>query len=104
MLREEQSDPIHEHQVLREEPSGPIHEHHGFFERILHHGSHSKSKGKENDLGHESEAKDPQQPQKTESEMDKFKDDLTEHENKFKDYIKKDEEADEDGHTYADLM
>ncbi|KAJ5703707.1 hypothetical protein N7493_011632 [Penicillium malachiteum] len=75
----------------------------GFFERILHPSSH-KTKPDDKEHAHESEAKNPQQSSKQESEMDKFKDDLKEHENKFKDYIHKDEQLDEDGHTYAGLM
>ncbi|KAJ6008056.1 hypothetical protein N7540_012032 [Penicillium herquei] len=75
----------------------------GFFDRILHPSSH-KTKTEDKELGHESEAKNPLQPEKQESEMDKFKDDLKEHENKFKAYIHKDEELDEYGNTYAGLM
>ncbi|KAJ5721052.1 uncharacterized protein N7483_008986 [Penicillium malachiteum] len=75
----------------------------GFFERFLRPSSH-KTKTEDKEYGHESEAKNPTQPQKQESEMEKLKDDLKEHEKKFKDYIHKDEELNEDGHIYAGLM
>ncbi|KAJ5195275.1 uncharacterized protein N7498_008713 [Penicillium cinerascens] len=70
----QESNPVHEH------------EHEGFFERILHH--HKNKDCKHHD-------KDSQQPQdkKEEGEMDKMKD-----------YLHKDEQLEEEGHEYGDLM
>ena len=74
--------------------SNPSQEHEGFFERILHHhegnkDSHSKDKDDQHDK------MDSQQPQtqNKEGEMDKMKD-----------YLHKDEELEEEGHEYGDLM
>lgn len=61
------------------------------MDRILHPGSHDEKE-------HLTEHKDADEPQhesepKKESEV-----------NKFKDYIKKDEEMEAEGRTYGDLM
>ncbi|KAJ5088320.1 hypothetical protein N7456_011936 [Penicillium angulare] len=79
---------------MSDKSNGPIHEHEGFFERILH--PHKKDDNKEKEPEHEHEhehdAKDPNAPKK-ESEMDKFKD-----------YIHEDEEIEQEGGTYSNLM
>ena len=63
----------------------------GLMDRILHPGHHDEKQ-------HLTEDKDEPEPQhesepKKESEMDKFKD-----------YMKKDEEMEAEGRTYGDLM
>ena len=71
--------------------SNPVqeHDHEGFFERILHH--HKDKDTEHQDKG----SQDSQHPQgkPEESEMDKMKD-----------YLHKDEQLEEEGHEYGDLM
>lgn len=80
--------------IITESNPSQQHEHEGFFERILHHhegnkAGHSKNKGEQPDK------MDSQQPpaQKKEGEMDKLKD-----------YLHKDQQLEEEGHEYGDLM
>lgn len=69
-------------------------EHEGFFERILHHHEGNKA-GHNKDQGEQSDKMDSQHPQaqQKEGEMDKLKD-----------YLHKDEQLEEEGHEYGDLM
>lgn len=80
--------------------SNPSHEHEGFFERILHHhqgnkAAHSEDKDDQHDKMDSQRPMDSQQPQtqNKEGEMDKLKD-----------YLHKDEQLEEEGHEYGDLM
>jgi hypothetical protein len=76
--------------------SNPSHEneHEGFFERIFHHheGNRAGNKDKNVDPQDKTDSQRPQGEQK-EGEMDKLKD-----------YLHKDEQLEEEGHEYGDLM
>ncbi|KAJ5670106.1 uncharacterized protein N7477_005469 [Penicillium maclennaniae] len=75
--------------------SNPSQEHEGFFERILHHhkGTKATAHGKDQDDQHDKMDSQQPQGQKEEDEMDKLKD-----------YLHKDEQLEEEGHEYGDLM
>ncbi|KAJ6113837.1 hypothetical protein N7523_007154 [Penicillium sp. IBT 18751x] len=74
--------------------SNPSHEHEGFFERILHHHEGNKpTHAKDQDDQHDKMDSQQPQTQKKEGEMDKLKD-----------YLHKDEQLEEEGHEYGDLM
>ncbi|KAJ5123561.1 hypothetical protein N7448_009658 [Penicillium atrosanguineum] len=74
--------------------SNPNQEHEGFFERILHHHDGNKA-DRSKDTTDQQDKMDSQHPQtqNKEGEMDKLKD-----------YLHKDEQLEEEGHEYGDLM
>ncbi|KAB8229727.1 hypothetical protein ETB97_008881 [Aspergillus alliaceus] len=76
------------------EESHPQHRH-GFLDRVLHPGRyhHQKEEQHQEEQRQDQPESQGQESQKKEGELDKFKD-----------YIKKDEEMEEEGDTYAGLM
>ncbi|KAJ5286734.1 hypothetical protein N7478_002420 [Penicillium angulare] len=78
---------------MSDESNGPTHEHEGFFERMLHPHKKDENEEKEPEHEYEHDAKDLNSSKKKESEMDKFKD-----------YIHEDEEIEQEGGTYGNLM
>lgn len=66
----------------------------------MHHKHHQEGTGQSNE-SHPAQAKDPQ---KKESEIHKLEDDFKKDEQEFKNYLKKDEEMQEEGKEYGGLM
>ncbi|KAJ5674240.1 hypothetical protein N7462_009679 [Penicillium macrosclerotiorum] len=67
--------------------------HEGFFERILHHHYENQEKKDQREDTHEEDKHEHADTDKKESALDKMKD-----------YLKEDEELEDEGRTYAGLM
>lgn len=84
-------------------PTGSHHT--GTFDKLFHRGHRDEHRDDEHGIHPEDhgQASDMTRPKK-ESEIKSFENDFKKEENKFKNYLQKDEELEEEGKTYGGLM
>lgn len=75
----------------------PEEQHHGKFSNLFHHNTH-------NEHGEKSDKTEEHSGTKKESEKNKLEGDLKTEAKKVENYIRKDEELEEEGKTYGGLM